>query len=712
MKEKILQVLDASEEPLSVSKIESRLSIRTAKQFSLMIKALNKLETEGRIERIDERYYRLKDEPKVPSAEGVLRMTKAGNGFLDLENESVFIPFGSTGDAMDGDTVRVGFYYGTPVVDEVLVRAHTYISGTLCKKRKSLVLRPDDPKIPEDIHIVNASAFMKNEGLKASVKILSYKYPMEGKIERILGKPEELKTEVYAILADHEVFPEYPADALEEAAAIPYEIPEEEYRGRTDLTGIPHITIDGDDAKDFDDAVALIKEDNGHTRLYVSIADVAHYVPFGKPIDNEAYRRGTSVYAADMAVPMLPEKLSADICSLRPGVTRLTVTAEMETDAEGNVLQSSVYPSYIRSAKRMTYRKTNLLLENEEKTLAEYKELAPMIFAMRDLSVKVREKRTENGAIDFAVPEPEFEINEAGDVLSVSPRKRGEAEMLIEDFMILANTTVAHLLIEKKIPGIYRVHDKPSKKRMTDLVHLLSVFGYKWKGGTDVLVPKQFADLLASAKDDPSFPVIAAMTLRTMAKAKYSDECAGHFGLALEEYVHFTSPIRRYPDLFVHRMLHKYLFENRRKGENNDRIFAEKAADQSSLKERGAQEAEFAVNDYLFAKYMSHHIGEEFTGTISHVSGRGLFVRLPDTVEGLVPVESMADDYYTFSPSHYSLIGNETGKTYSIGEEVSVRCMSADPYEPSVRFALISNKARRKESQNAQRKRRSKDYRR
>ncbi|MBQ1506406.1 MAG: ribonuclease R [Erysipelotrichales bacterium] len=712
MKEKILQILSGASDPLSASKIEARLGVKTAKQFTLMMKALNKLVQEERIERIDDRFYRLKDEPKVPSAEGVLHLTKAGNGFIDLDNESVFIPYTSVGDAMDRDLVRIGFYYGTPIVEEVLKRAHTHVAGILIKRRKSLYLRPDDRKIPEDIRITNPSAYMKHDGMKASVKITSYGYPMEGTVDRILGESEDRNAEIYSILADHEIFREFPKDVLREADAIPEELSEKDLAGRKDLTGVLHITIDGETAKDFDDAVSLSKNADSTYRLYVSIADVSHYVKFGKPMDVEAYNRGTSVYAADLAVPMLPEKLSSGLCSLRPGELRLTLTAEMRVDQNGHLTHHALYPSYIRSHARMTYTCVNKILEHDEDARKEYSELTEMLEEMKELSGKIRHLREKNGAIDFDTEESCFSFGDDGEITGVYPRERKDSEKIIEDFMILANTAVAKTLLEKKIPGMFRVHDKPSERRMKDLVHLVSVFGYRWKGGTEVLMPSQFRDLLEWAKDDPAFPVISMMTLRSMAKAKYSDECSGHFGLAIEEYTHFTSPIRRYPDLFVHRMLHKYLFDNNSKGEENDRIYAAKAAEQSSLKERNANDAELAVNDYLCALYMTNHLNEVFTGTVSFVSQKGIYVRLPSTVEGLVPIESMRDDYYTFNPGKYTLYGTETGKTYSIGDEVSVRLVRTDPYEPSIHFEFVSGPSLEKESENGQRKRRSKGNRR
>lgn len=692
MKDQVLQILAQAGKPLSASQLEARLGIRTSRQSGQLSRQLEKLEKSGKI-RKEGNVFLLSDAPRN-SVDGIIRLTRAGNGFIDLDSgDSIFIPAEDTGSAMDRDEVRVYCRQGSDgrmegSVSQILSHSRHYISGSVKKKRGKFQFFPDDPDIWQEVQLTNAPSFPLRSNLKVTGKIVSYGDPLRLEITQILGNEGDPGVDVSAILADYEVFPAFPQEAHDQASRIPSRVTEKEKEGRRDLTGVVHVTIDGEDAKDFDDAVSLSREKDGSCRLYVSIADVSHYVLPNSPIDQEAFARGTSVYVVDRVVPMLPEELCNNICSLLPGEIRLTNTCEMKISPDGDILSYALYPSYIRSYRRMTYTEVNAILEGDPKAAEECPSLQEMLFRMNECAQKIRARREKAGAIDFDVPEAQFTLDEEGRILSIRPRQRKAAEKLIEDFMIEANICVAHQLHAGKIPAVYRVHDKPSLKKMTEFIRLCDSLKEDWPYGTENLSPGEFRAFLEKVKEHPTYPVLSTMMLRSMAKAAYSPECTGHFGLALEEYCHFTSPIRRYPDLVVHRMIRKYVYQRGSADSSPDRAFAQKAAEQSSEKERNADAVEMAVEDYKKAEYMESRVGESYAGQITSVTAGGFYVRLESTVEGFVKISSLKDDFYIFHSPDYTLEGASHHRTYRIGDKVRVVCVSASRALREVQFEL------------------------
>ena len=695
MKEKILELL--KEKDLSILEIEKKLKVKGQSAFASLMKTLNQLEDEKKIEFTQENRYRLLNNDQYTQT-GILSVNRAGNGFIDGASESTFIGYEDLNGALDGDEVAIKLTDSQPghlkgIVTKIIKHSHTQVVGNVSLKDDRLVFIPDDKTISPEIKITNFKDFPKIAGSKAIATITDFHYPFQGKIKQLIGPVCKPGVDVEGILSQHNIFAKFPEAVTKECSLLPKEVTKEELVGRKDLSSYSFVTIDGDDAKDFDDAVYLEKQNENYL-LSVSIADVSHYVKENSPLDKEAYNRGTSVYVVDRVVPMLPNALSENLCSLMPNQIRLTQTCEMRVNNEGKVTSYKIYPSYIRSHYRLTYNEVNAVLNKDNATLHHYRDIVEMLEGMAELSALIRQQRYDAGAIDFETTESEIKVNKKGEVISIEPRVRDKAEKLIEDFMILANNCVAREMDSKQYPSIYRVHDRPSLKKLTEFKDLCTNLHYPFKVDYDTVTSTQFQQLLSQVKDQPEYAVLSRIMLRTMAKAKYEPECKPHFGLALDKYLHFTSPIRRYPDLIVSRMLRKYLYEkdNSSKDLENDFAVMEQISVHASDRERNANDAEYAVDALKMAQYMENHLGDIYEGIITSVTGFGLFVSLPNTVEGLVKMAALSDDYYVYDQTNYTLIGQHRHRIFTIGQGVQVQCVSASPSEHSVGFIILGLK--------------------
>ena len=600
-----------------------------------------------------------------------------GFGFVAPENggSDIFIPAENLRGALNGDKVKIKItdtYRGRRegVILEVLERAKDIFVGTLSKIGKKIVFNPDDKRIDQKIILPHVKEkFPAN--IKVVVKITSWN-PLRGEVVEVLGKENAPGVEIRGILRSHGVEEEFPPDVQAEAAKIELQPDKNEIARRIDRRNLKIVTIDGEDAKDLDDGV-YAEERAGAFFLGVYIADVSFYVKPRSFLDKEAFERGTSIYPVDRVVPMLPTELSNGICSLNAGVDRLAVACEMKIDFSGRVVDYSIFPTVIHVFKRLTYTQVNKFLDGD-KILAD---CADNLNALKKIHGLRKKIRSERGAIDFDLPEMKILLNSAGKPLEITKRIQSVAESIIEECMLLANETVAEHTIKKKIPSLYRVHEIPSADKVLTLNQLLAHFNLHINKG---LEPSEFQKVLSKVKNLPAERVITAYALRTMQQARYSPENLGHFGLAAEFYTHFTSPIRRYPDLIVHRALRGTLIKN----------LAE-ISRQSSERERRAIEIERETLDLKAVEYMERFVGQNFDG----VTNFGFFVELDNGVDGLVRAADLKDDYYTFVEREFALIGERTGKSYNIGDNVRVKLISANKKLRQITFELVSDVANR-----------------
>ena len=626
--------------------------------------------------------------------EGKISINRAGMGFLDLEDrESIRIDAKSQNTALHGDTVLVKCFpweaYGEVI--RVLKRSRNHIIGTYLNTKKGLMFVPDDEKLQDKtIKVTKKEDFTPIDGMKVVCDILSYGKPMTVQVEKEIGYKDDPGVDILSVLLDHDIQPEFPEEVMEQVHGIPQEVLEEEKVGRTDLTGINTVTIDGDSSKDFDDAVSVSRTKDGYN-LKVSIADVSHYVKQGTPLDEEAWKRGCSTYVTDRVVPMLPHELSNGICSLNPHVVRLTLTCDMNVKEDGSISDYSIYPSFIRSTERMTYKNVNKILDDDKRLQKEYEHLGDMFFVLRDCADSIRRNRIKKGAIEFGSTESEIIVDVDGHPIDIRPRVRGHAEEMIEDCMIAANVCVANFMKWQEIPSVYRIHEEPQPKRIKDFVRISELLGHKLVLSKGDIHPNEIQRYLSSIENTSEYPVLSMMLLRCMSKAKYDNACVGHFGLGEEEYLHFTSPIRRYPDLVVHRMLRKYSFEQCLDLEERklDEEKCSEAAEQSSLRERESTDAEYDCDDMKKAEYMLDHLHEKAEGIITGVQAYGFYVQLENTVEGLVSVNSLRDDYYSYDQDHMQLIGIRSHKVYQVGMKVKVTCLDANKLKGQIDFVLV-----------------------
>lgn len=646
-----------------------------------------------------------KEQPEGIQAEGTFIGHPKGFGFVEIEgqDEDIFIPESDTGTAMHQDKVRIIIRNDKKegkrqegVVVKVLERGMPEIVGTYQLNRDFGFVISDNPKFSKDIFIPRKEAAGIKNGDKVIVVITDYgsgnKNP-EGKIKENLGNIRTPGTDILAIVKSFGIPSEFPEKVMKQAQRVPDHVLDADRDGRLDLRHLQTVTIDGEDAKDLDDAISLTKEGDIY-HLGVHIADVSNYVQYNSALDREALKRGTSVYLADRVVPMLPERLSNGICSLNQGEDRLALSCLMDINEKGKVVSHQIAETVINVNERMCYTDVkNILEDTDEEAKKRYDALIPMFFMMKELSGILRNSRHHRGSIDFDFPESKIILNAAGKAIDVKPYEANVATKIIEDFMLMANETVAQEYCTEEIPFVYRTHDNPDPEKVESLLTLLHNQGVKIQKAKEEITPKEIQQIIESIEGLPNEAMISRLVLRSMKQAKYTTECSGHFGLAAKYYCHFTSPIRRYPDLQIHRIIKDNL-RGRLMREGRTEHYAEildEVARQSSVCERRADEAERESDKLKKAEYMSYHLGEEFEGIISGVTGWGLYVELPNTVEGLVHVNTLRDDYYVFDQESYELCGEMTKKVYKLGDKVRVRVADADKMLKTVDFELVSD---------------------
>ncbi|MBR2449523.1 MAG: ribonuclease R [Clostridia bacterium] len=628
--------------------------------------------------------------------EGKLQGNERGYAFLiptDDRKEDYFIPHSDLKGAMHGDTVLAETTDGggnrtTARVLKVLERGITELVGTYFTCKSGGFVSPDERKYYNDIFIPFGKGVRAKAGDKVVCKILSYpkRQNPEGIVTKILGRQFDKKAELESILYTYKLGGGFPKPVLDAAKAVSSPT-EKDFDGRADYRKLLTMTIDGEDAKDFDDAISVEKLKGGKYRLGVHIADVSHYVIAGGAIDKEAYNRATSVYFPEKVIPMLPEKLCNDVCSLKEGVDRLTLSCVMDISKDGKVLDYVITPSVIRSSARMTYNKVQKIIDGDIALIKQYKPLVKSITLMNELADILIDKRDREGSIDLDVKESAIYVDDSGEII-VTPAPRDKAHRIIEEFMILANVTVAEYMYYLEKPFIYRIHERPTEERLENFYLFLNGLGINAKRKKDGVHPKDFQTLLKKAEGTPYYTLINRVMLRSMQKAKYTPVDVGHFGLSVNHYCHFTSPIRRYPDLVIHRIIKDFL-SGKYNLEEKYGEFVFDASKQSSEKERNATEAERAVDDYYKMLYIENYIGEEFDGLVSGVTGFGVFVELNCGVEGLVKVETLKGRRkYVYDEKNYTLSDGKTA--YKLGQKVRVKVVGVNMGERRAEFLMVN----------------------
>ncbi len=624
-----------------------------------------------------------------------------GFGFVEVEgqDEDLFIPEGENNGAFDSDTVE------TELIPSHGKRQEARITKVIERGFHQLVgiyrdngdgtgtVTPDSAKLNEDIHIDQEASMGAVTGHKVLVEITNYgdeKYMPEGRVAEILGHVNDPGVDILSIIMGHEIPVEYPEEVMHQVEAVGDTVTPEEKNGREDLRSLQMVTIDGEDSKDLDDAVSVSYE-NGIYKLGVHIADVSHYVAENSPLDREALKRGSSVYLVDRVIPMLPHKLSNGICSLNEGQDRLALSCLMDIDDTGEIADYRVVESVICSNRRMTYTSVQKILEDDQTESEKYSELVPMFRKMAELAEILHVKRLKRGSLNFDFPETKITLDEKGEPVDIRPYPRNTATDLIEEFMLAANETVAEHFYWLEMPFLYRTHEQPDPEKIQELETFLQNFGYHMKVAKDGVKPKELQRMLDKAKGKPEEALLSTLTLRSMKRAKYTTECMGHFGLACKYYCHFTSPIRRYPDLQIHRIIKEQLHGKIK----DDRIshyneILGDVAKQTSAMERRADEAERDTEKLKKAQYMAQHLGEEFDGVISGVTGWGLYVVLPSTVEGMVHISKLPGDYFIFDDKNYKMSGTRTGVEYVLGQKVRIRVSGVDEKTSNIDFDLIT----------------------
>ena len=639
--------------------------------------------------------------PERQNLIGTFTAHPRGFGFVTVEGEEedIFIPEAFVNGAFHKDLVRikVSKNYTSEgrrkegVVLKILERGSKSLVGTFQKNSSFGFVCPDDSHYGKDIFISKKHFHGAEQDDKVVVRLLSYgteRTKPEGEITEILGSVNDPATDVTSIVKAYDIEEAFPKAVLKEAKAIPQTVTPEKYTKRVDYREQLTVTIDGEDARDLDDAITLKREKDGYL-LGVHIADVSHYVTEGSPLDCEALKRGTSVYLADRVIPMLPRELSNGICSLNMGVDRLTLSCMMHLDHKGNVIDHTITEAVIRVDQRMSYTGVQAILSGENHPEGEREEIRNLCFLMKEVAAILKEKRKKRGSIDFDFPESKIVLDEKGYPVDIHPYERNTATDIIEDFMLLANETVAEDYFWQELPFVYRTHETPDQDKIKKLDTFIRNFGFYMKTGRENFHPKEIQKLLFSLEGEPEEALISRLALRSMKQAKYTTLNVGHFGLSTQYYTHFTSPIRRYPDLQIHRIIKENIHGklNRKRIEHYDQILPS-VADQSSKLERRAQNAERDVEKLKKVEYMKNHIGEHFTGVISGVTTWGFFVELDNTVEGMVPLQALLDDYYIFDEQQYKLFGEHTGRIFTLGQKVDIVVLSADKETKTIDFML------------------------
>lgn len=693
MREDILKILGETDKSLTAFEIEAKLGTKNLEE---LLKVLKKLEVETLVYHTNKDKYMLFRDSHL--LKGILHSNKKGFGFVDVDNSDVdiYIPKENINGALHGDLVVVELVNkkGLDRVEGRIVKvlkheSNTYV-GEINFKNDVGCVTLDEDKVNLEVVVTKGNSLNAVDGHKVVVEIVKRisNKKAEGKVIKIIGHKNDPGVDILSIVYKYDINTSFPEEVEEEVKSLPMEVREEDLKGRRDLRDEVIFTIDGDDTKDIDDAISIKKEGDTYT-LGVHIADVSYYVKEGSPLDKEAMDRGTSVYLVDRVIPMLPHELSNGICSLNPNVLRLAISCVMKYDSEAKLLDYDIFPSVIRSRKQMTYKNVNSILEKNIVPEG-YEEFVDDLKTMSEFATILRKAKVKRGYLDFYVDEAKILVDDACVPYKITKRERGIGENLIEDFMIAANECVATHIYNMDLPFIYRIHESPKEDKLRDFLNFVSNLGYKvtgdLKGNKGIAVQK----LLKFVRDKKEGQVLTSLLLRCMQKAIYSPTNVGHFGLGSSCYTHFTSPIRRYPDTTVHRLLRTYLF-NHDLSSHTIHHYEEKlifVADHSSAMERAYVDCEREVEDMKMAEYMEDHIGEEFEGMISSVMSFGMFVELDNLVEGLVPVRLM-DDYFVFDEERMTLVGERSHVKYTIGERVLIKVVAASKEAKTIDFEIV-----------------------
>ncbi|MBZ2174166.1 ribonuclease R [Schnuerera sp. xch1] len=696
-------IIDFMEEKLYKPMLKEELAVqfgieeRETKEF---YKILNEMEREGSIIKIRNERYGLVS--KMNLVVGKLQGNERGFAFFipdDRGMEDIFIPAEGTNGAMHEDRVVVKITnMGSKdrrdegEVIRILERANNTIVGTYESSKNFGFVIPDDTKIAYDVFIPKEHINGAKNNQKVVVEIVRWpekRRNPEGKIVDILGCVGEKGVDILSIIKQFKLPEEFPPKVKQQANIIEEEISEEEIKNRVDLRDLNTFTIDGPDAKDFDDAVSIEKVENNY-RLGVHIADVSHYVKEKSALDREAYKRGNSIYLIDRVIPMLPEELSNGICSLNPNVDRLTMSVFMEIDSEGNVIKHEIVEGVIRSKARLIYDEVSDLLEkNDNKAFEGLEKIVDDLKLMNELCNILNERRERRGSIDFDFSEARIILDDKGKPIDIVKEDRRIANRMIEEFMLVCNETVAEQMYWAEVPFLFRIHEEPDDEKINSFNKIIHNFGYMIKGSQEIH-PKELQRITKEVKGKKEETLINTIMLRSLKKARYSSEHNAHFGLAAQYYTHFTSPIRRYPDLQIHRII-KSFNKGRLSSKEQARLdsILPKVADHTSKTEKIAEEAEREVDDLKMTEYMSERVGNVYEGIISSLMHYGMYVQLENTIEGLVHFENMIDDYYEFDEDNYYMIGQNTGKKYRLGDVVKVRVVDTNLIKRTIDFMLV-----------------------
>ena len=699
MRDKILEILSGTDKALSSIELLEALNMSEVSELTSLYEVLNDLEDEALIYKTRKDKYMLFENSHLKI--GVLSVNKKGFGFVTVSGleDDIFIDEDNLNGALDGDTVIIeDIKSKTGKKDEarvvkILKKSNSYVVGLFDIVNGKPSFTPDNQKLKMHIIIDKADLDDLVPGHKIRVKIEkelpNHRYL--GKVDKIIGHKNDPGVDILSIVYDYGINDVFSEDVMNEVDKLPSEVKKDETLERVDLTSECIFTIDGDDTKDIDDAVS-IKKDGENYILGVHIADVSYYVKEGTKLYEEAKDRGTSVYLVDRVIPMLPHKLSNGICSLNPGVDRLAISCVMTIDPRGKVISHDIFESVVKSRKQMTYKNVNKVLDGE--TPEDYKEYESDLKLMEELATILRKEKLSRGYLDFDTNEAKILVDETGKPYDIVLRDRGKGENIIEDFMIAANETVASHIFYMGYPFVYRVHEVPDDEKVSDFLNSLSLMGINIKGTRHFDNPKVMQNILDSLRDKQGFDILSMLLLRCMRKAEYKDQNLGHYGLGSKCYTHFTSPIRRFPDTTVHNLLRKYVFNKPNEHELNELISyyqmkLPEICEHSSKKEKDSIDCERDVEKMKMSEYMEDHIGEEFDGIISSCLNFGMFVQLPNMVEGLVHVSDIKGDYFNYNEELNALIGQRTKKMYKIGDKIHIKVINASKETSTIDFEIV-----------------------
>lgn len=699
MRDDIINILKNSDRALDIYELHDMLHINTVEGAKELTDELRKLTEEVIVYHSNKDKYMMLEKSHL--RKGVMRTNKKGFGFVEVDNldDDIYVAQDNMNGAIHDDIVLVEITSKMNldrlegrVLKVIKRQVQRYIGEITFDAKGKGHIKLDDNKIKLNIEIPKDKSLNAVDGHKVVVELvkkLNNNLKYEGKVVEIIGHKNDPGVDILSIIYKYNINTTFPDDVKEEVANINMEVLPGEYHGRRDLREQMIFTIDGDDTKDIDDAISIEKFANGHYKLGVHIADVSYYVKEGSPLDNEAMERGTSVYLVDRVIPMLPHELSNGICSLNPNVDRLAISCVMEFDSTGKQLDYEIFPSVIKSRIQMTYKKVNSILEKNVVPEG-YEPYADTLREMSELATILRKAKVKRGYINFDIDEAKILVDENCKPTEITVRERGVGENLIEDFMIAANECVATHIYFMNLPFIYRVHEVPKEEKIRSFLAFVSNLGYSIPGDIKDTKPTTMQKILKALEDKPEYKILSSLLLRCMQKAVYKPVNLGHYGLASTCYTHFTSPIRRYPDTTVHRLLRTYLFEN--KIDNTTiRKWEEKLvyiADHSSDRERASVDCEREVEDMKMAEYMENHIGEEFNGMISSVTSFGMFVELDNLVEGLVPLRDMPD-FFVYDEERMTLTGEKSHVKYTIGDKVRVKVVRASKEDKTIDFEIV-----------------------